>query len=81
MNRLGFVGIIVEDRKNLSTEINKIISDFGNIVIARLGVPYKEKKCSVITLIVDTDTDLLGKFTGRLGAINGVSVKSALSKN
>jgi putative iron-only hydrogenase system regulator len=78
--RLGFVGIIIEDRKSAAPEVNTILSEFGEIIAARVGLPYKEKHCSVITLIVDATTDELGALTGRLGAIKGVSVKSALGK-
>jgi putative iron-only hydrogenase system regulator len=79
--RVGFVGIIIENRKEAANKVNDIISDFGEAVVARIGLPYKEKNCSVITLIVDTSTDVLGNLTGKLGSISGVSVKSALSKS
>lgn len=78
--RLGFVGIIVENRRKSADEVNRIISEYGNGIIARLGVPYKEKHCSVITLVVDMTTDELGAVTGKLGALEGVTVKSALTK-
>jgi putative iron-only hydrogenase system regulator len=78
--RLGFVGIILEDRKRQAEEVNKILSEYGDNIIARVGLPYKEKNCSVITLTVDITTDDLGTLTGKLGNIKGVSVKSALSK-
>jgi putative iron-only hydrogenase system regulator len=79
--RLGFVGIIIEHREKSAHAVNEMLSDFADIIKARMGVPYKEKDCSVITLIVDATTDEVGKMTGRLGMIEGVSVKSALSKN
>ena len=78
--RLGFVGIILEDRKKQADAVNKILSEYGENIVARVGLPYKEKNCSVITLTVDITTDDLGTMTGRLGSISGVSVKSALSK-
>jgi len=78
--RLGFVGIILGDRKKQADEVNKILSVYGENIVARVGLPYKEKNCSVITLTVDITTDDLGTMTGRLGNISGVSVKSALSK-
>jgi putative iron-only hydrogenase system regulator len=79
-SRLGFVGIIIENRREAADMVNKIISEFGDRVVARIGIPYKERHCSVITLIVDATTDMLGNLTGKLGSIPGVSVKSALSK-
>ena len=78
--RVGFVGIIVEDRKKTAHQVNDLLSEHGDIIVARVGLPYRERKCSVITLIVDATTDELGALTGRLGALSGVSVKSALTK-
>jgi len=79
--RLGFVGVIIENRKKTAPSVNKILSDFGDIIIGRIGLPYEKKDCSVITLIVDATTDEIGSLTGKLGSIKGISVKSALSKS
>lgn len=79
-SRLGFVGVIIEDRKKAANLVNNVLSEFGEIVVARVGIPYKKKNCCVITLIVDATTDEVGALTGKLGKIAGVSVKSALSK-
>lgn len=78
--RVGFVGIIVETREKVASKINDILSEFGDIIVARVGLPYKERKCCVMTLIVDATTDELGAMTGKLGALEGVSIKSALAK-
>ena len=78
--RVGFVGIIIEDRKKAAHPVNGLLSEYGDIIVARVGLPYRERKCSVIILIVDATTDELGALTGKLGALAGVSVKSALTK-
>jgi putative iron-only hydrogenase system regulator len=78
--RLGFVGIIVSDRRAAAAEVNRVLTEFGNVICARTGLPYPRRECCVITLIVDATTDEMGRLTGRLGMIKGVSVKSALGK-
>jgi len=78
--RLGVVGIVVEGRENAAGRVNEILSDFGDVIIGRMGVPYREQQVAVIALIVDGTTDEIGALTGRLGAIPGVNVKSALSR-
>lgn len=78
--RLGFIGIIIEDRPHDVEQVNHILSEHADIIIARTGIPYKEKQCAVITLVVDATTDDVGKLTGKLGQLSSVSVKSALSK-
>ncbi len=78
--RLGFIGIIIENRKAGAQQVNQVLSDHGDIIIARTGIPYRERSCSVITLVVDATTDEIGRLTGRLGQIPDISVKSALSK-
>ncbi|QHI69889.1 TM1266 family iron-only hydrogenase system putative regulator [Tichowtungia aerotolerans] len=78
--RLGFVGIIIEEREANAAAVNELLGRFGSIVVARMGVPYEKRSCSAITLIVDATTDELGVLTGKLGCLPGVSVKSMLSK-
>lgn len=79
--RLGFVGIVLEDRSDQAPVVNQILSGYAHIILGRMGMPYEKKTCSVITLIIDSDTDTLGQLTGKLGQVPGVSVKSSLSKN
>ena len=78
--RIGFVGIIIENRIEAGSRVNTILAEHGDHVVARVGIPYRERECCVITLVVDMTTDELGVLTGQLGMVSGVSVKSALSK-
>jgi len=78
--RLGFVGIILEDRKKAAPKVNEILTQFGSLIAGRMGIPHVKHDLNVIVLIVDATTDELGALTGKLGKISGVSVKSALSK-
>jgi len=78
--RLGFIGIIIENRENNAVKMNELLHEYGRLIVARLGLPYEKKDCSVITLIVDATTDELGTLTGKLGRLPGISVKSMLSK-
>lgn len=77
--RLGVVGIVVTERENVAARLNAILSEYGNIIVGRMGVPYHERQVSVIALIVDGTTDQIGALTGKLGSLPGVSVKSALT--
>ncbi|NPV73390.1 MAG: CopG family transcriptional regulator [Pelotomaculum sp.] len=76
--RIGVIGIVVEDRDNAAKKINDILSEHGEIIVGRMGVPYREKNISVISLIIDGSTDEIGAMTGKLGGLKGVRVKSAL---
>ncbi len=78
--RLGFVGLIIENRERDAANINTLLSEFGDIILVRTGVPCPERNCSAITLVVDATTDQLGALTGRLGRVRGISVKAMLSK-
>lgn len=77
--RIGFVGIILENREGVEA-VNRVLSEHAEIILARVGLPRQDKDISVITLVVETTTDELGALSGRLGKIAGVSVKSALAK-
>jgi putative iron-only hydrogenase system regulator len=78
--RLGFVGIIVDNRQKSAAKVNAILSEFGDTIVARTGIPYHSREVCVITLVVDATTDAIGALTGKLGALAGVSVKSGVSR-
>lgn len=78
--RLGFIGIIIDDREKCSGVVNEVLSQFGELILARTGLPNAKGNTSVITLVIDATTDELGVLTGKLGNVPGVSVKSGLAK-
>ena len=79
--RIGVVAVIVHDPDKAFDDLNKILHDFSHIIIGRLGLPYRERNLSIISLIVDGSTDDVGAMTGRIGQLTGVTVKSAFAKN
>jgi putative iron-only hydrogenase system regulator len=76
--RLGVVGIVIEDRKKSAPQVNQVLSEHGEIIAGRMGLPYGRRNVSVIALIVDGTTDELGSLAGKLGMLNGVQVCSSL---
>ena len=78
-NRLAVVSLIIEDRAQ-STKINSILSEFGNFVVGRMGVPYKERGVSVICVIVDAPNEIINTITGKIGMLDGVHAKTLMSK-
>lgn len=78
-NRIGVVGVVIEDTDKVST-VNMILHEYADIIVGRMGIPYREKGISIISLIVDGTTDHISAMTGKLGKLNGVSVKSAFTK-
>ena len=78
--RLGFVGVIIHNRKKAAPVVNSILTEFGELIVGRMGIPHVKKDLSVIALIVNSSTDELGALTGKLGKVSGVSVKSGLCK-
>ncbi|HEX2948124.1 MAG TPA: TM1266 family iron-only hydrogenase system putative regulator [Armatimonadota bacterium] len=77
--RLGVIGIVVE-HISAAEEVNAILHEFAGIIVGRMGIPYRERGVSVISIIVDGSTDEISALTGRLGRIQHVSVKAALTK-
>ena len=78
--RIGVIGIVVEDITS-SEKINAVLHDYADLVVGRMGIPYRERNVSVISLIVDGDNDEISALTGKLGRIKGASVKSMITKN
>lgn len=77
--RIAILGIIVSNREQ-SGLVNEVLHEFGDVILGRLGVPYKDKKVSIITIVVDAENDKINAISGKLGRISDVSVKTVFQK-
>lgn len=77
--RIGVVGIVIEEPRNVSDRVNAIIGAHAHMVMGRMGIPRPEDHVGVIALIIEGTTDEVGSLTGKLGSLPGVTVKSALT--
>ena len=76
--RIAVMSIIVEDF-DASEKINAILHDFGDFIIGRMGIPYRERGVNIISVALDAPQDVISSLAGKIGALRGVSVKTALS--
>ncbi len=77
--RVAVISIIVESPDSVN-RINEILHDASESVIGRMGLPYREKNISIISVVVDDTQDVVSNISGRLGRLPGVTVKTAYSK-
>lgn len=78
MKKLAIVGVIITNRA-IVPEVQSVLSDFGDIIIGRMGVPDRANGINAIALIVEGNNEQLSALTGKLGRIDSVSVKSAVT--
>src|SRR5574344_215880 len=78
-SRIGIIGIVINDI-GCTAAINEILHGYSPLIIGRMGIPYREKNVSVISLIVDGNNDDISALTGKLGRIAGATVKSMITK-
>lgn len=77
--RLGVVAILIEEKTSVNS-LNTILSDFGDLIYGRQGLPIRDKGVHVISLIVEGTTDEIGALTGKIGRLPGIQVKSLLTR-
>ncbi len=77
--KIAVVAIIVSD-KNAVSRINELLHNFGEYIIGRLGLPYKEKNVNVISVVMDAPQEIINSMSGKLGMIDGVSSKVLTTK-
>lgn len=76
--RVAVIAVIVEN--NAATDsINELLHEAGQYIIGRMGIPYREKNINIISIAIDAPQDVISSLSGRLGRIEGVSVKTAYS--
>lgn len=77
--RIAVVGLVIANREEAANRVNEVLTQYGTLIVGRMGIPYREKHISIISLIVDGTTDEISSMTGKLGNIRGVKVRSAVT--
>lgn len=77
-SRVAVMAIIVEDLGSAES-LNALLHEYARYVVGRMGIPYRERNISVMSVVLDAPQDDISTLAGRIGALPGVSVKTAFS--
>ena len=77
--RIAILGIIVENTDSVE-RVNELLHEYREFIVGRMGMPYRERGISVISVVMDADTDTVSALSGKLGMTPGVSAKAVYSK-
>ena len=76
--RVAVMSIIVE-KFDAVEKLNALLHDFGDYIIGRMGIPYRKKEINIICVALDAPQDVIAALSGKIGQIDGISVKTAYS--
>lgn len=77
--RIALIGIIIEEEKGI-TPTNQLLHEYRDFIVGRMGIPYREKDMSIISIVLDAPENTISTLSGKLGMIHGISVKSMFAK-
>lgn len=76
--RVAVIGIIVENEEAIE-KMNSTLHEYSKYIVGRMGIPYRQKGISIISIAVDAPQDVISALSGKIGRIDGVSAKTAYS--
>ena len=77
--RIAVLSIILENRGEAEA-LNALLSEFGEYIVGRMGIPYREKGVSVVCVVMDAPASAINALTGKIGQLEGVTAKTLFSK-
>lgn len=77
--KIGVIGIIIEGDRKISSAVNAILSEYGDVIMGRMGIPNLAENVCVISVAVKAPNEKISALTGRLGRLSGVKAKAAVA--
>lgn len=77
--RIAILGIIVENEESVE-KVNELLHSYREYIVGRMGMPYRERGISVISIVMDATNDVVSALSGKLGMLDGVSAKAVYSR-
>lgn len=78
-NRIALLGIIIENPDS-ANGLNNLLHEYKDYIVGRMGVPYREKKVNIISIVIDADINIINSLCGKIGMLSGVTAKAIYSK-
>ena len=76
--RVAVMSIILEDSA-CAEAVNAVLHQYGQYIIGRMGIPYRQRNIHIISVAVDAPQDAISALSGKIGRLSGVSIKTAYS--
>lgn len=76
--RVAVMSIIVEQPQAVEP-LNALLHDYGEYIIGRMGIPYRQRGINIISIALDAPQNTISTLAGKVGKLEGVSVKTAFS--
>ena len=73
--RVALIAIIIKDRAS-SANVNAVLHDYGDYMIGRMGLPYRQKNLNIISVAIDAPQEVIAAISGKIGAMEGVQAKT-----
>ena len=77
--RVAVISIIIEEPASVPA-MNDILHTYAEYIIGRMGIPYRSRGISIISVAVDAPMNVINTLSGKIGKLPGVSAKAAYSK-
>ena len=77
--RVAVISIIVTESDRVEM-LNELLHEYSAYIIGRMGLPYKEKGISIISVAIDAPMDKINSLTGALGRLDGINAKVTYAK-
>ena len=78
-SRIALIGIIVSSHESVE-QLNALLSEYGSYIVGRMGIPYREKNISIISIDMDAPNDIISALSGKIGMLPGISTKTIYAK-
>lgn len=76
--RVAVMGIIVENTDSVE-QLNHLLHEYGHYIIGRMGIPYRACSINIVSIAIDAPQDVISALSGKIGSLDGISVKTAYS--
>lgn len=76
--RVVVMSVIVESGDSVE-QINALLHEYSEYIIGRMGIPYRKRGISIISIALDAPQNTIAALSGKIGNLKNVSVKTAYS--
>ena len=73
--KLAEFAIVVSHREKAAGSVNDLLTQYGDYIIARMGVPHRQKQLNLISIVLEAPIEKIEELHAKLTNLKNIQVK------
>ena len=76
--KLAEIAIVISNREKSACPVNDLLTQFGDYIIARMGVPHRSRQMFIVSVVMEAPAEKITQLSDELNKLGNIQIKTMM---